>query len=1062
MYFRKYLPVALVGLILCGIAHANVARVPTDYSTIQAAINNTPDGGIIEVSAGVYVGFIQALNLNKNIYLRSVDGPGAAVISGNNTLSLLRIENDAQGDANRTLIFDGFTFENGRETAGLAGSPIVIANASPTFINCTFQNNQCFERAGAVLIYGARSAPTFTDCVFRNNSSDRLAGAVLINGDRCQAIFKRCLFENNTSRTDNGTDWNHGGAIYVASASVKIYDSTFIGNSARYAGGAVMLLNGWDDPEETIEIVGSRFFNNYVLKEVAGTPPPTEGGAIMAEDNLHVIIDRCLFSGNWAEAGGAIHSYRAHMTIRDSVITNNTATGVNGMGYGGAIGININDAGGPQRRPAQIAIQDTLIKDCTAPVGGGIYAAGNGSHGILVPITMQNVTIDSCSALDDNNSLGVGGALFLQLANVTGTGLALLNNWADWVGGGLAIIQNTSLSLTDAYIIGNDGSAQGDIHNPDNLPIQQNNVIWAFNPSGSATFELLRATPRVTVQGAGHLTYLKSPFGSGVEIAPQVGALPNQGGYTVGSVSLPGLLVGTTFTLTPSSPLQQDIINYDAGSFTNIAHPGPALPVPPARIQAEDFDRGGEGLAYHDTTPANIGGAYRPSEGVDILTGGGSDGNGFVGFIQAGEWLEYSVNAEELNRIELAVRYASPTGARIAVDVDGAPWIQDWQLPATGDWGNWSEAEKSELPVDPGVRRIRFRMLTGGMNLDWLEVTPSFTNSVLSVSRNQISLFAVSNSTVAASSFTVRNEGIGTINYTISNTTQTAWLNISPTSGTSSGQANTIQVNYNIANLQTGIYAAVLTVHSDAEVNPTQTINVSLQIRDRGAVMNDFDGDGFSDIGIFRPSEVTWYVFQSTAGPMAPFQFGTIGDIPVPADYDGDGLTDLAVFRPSTVTWYIFGSSSGPLPPFQFGTIGDLPVPADYDGDGVADLAIYRPSTMEWFVFGSSVGPIPSFVFGAPGDIPVPADYDGDGRADLAIFRPSTSEWFVFGSSAGPMPPFVFGGPGDIPVPGDYDGDGIVDKAIFRPSNVTWLIFGSSAGPLPPFQFGTLGDLPIR
>jgi hypothetical protein len=227
------------------------------------------------------------------------------------------------------------------------------------------------------------------------------------------------------------------------------------------------------------------------------------------------------------------------------------------------------------------------------------------------------------------------------------------------------------------------------------------------------------------------------------------------------------------------------------------------------------------------------------------------------------------------------------------------------------------------------------------------------------------------------------------------------------------------------------------------------------------AVPHDYDGDGQSDVGIFRPSEVTWYVFQSDKGPMSPFQFGAPGDLPVPADYDGDGQTDLAVYRPSTMTWYVFGSSSGAMDPFVFGGIGDLPVPADYDGDGMADLAVYRPSTMTWYVFGSSAGPIDPFVFGGIGDRPVPADYDGDGRADLAVFRPSNVTWYVFGSSAGAMEPFQFGTHGDVPVPGDYDGDGQVDMAIFRPSDVTWYIFGSSAGPISPFQFGTIGDAPI-
>jgi hypothetical protein len=223
----------------------------------------------------------------------------------------------------------------------------------------------------------------------------------------------------------------------------------------------------------------------------------------------------------------------------------------------------------------------------------------------------------------------------------------------------------------------------------------------------------------------------------------------------------------------------------------------------------------------------------------------------------------------------------------------------------------------------------------------------------------------------------------------------------------------------------------------------------------------DFDGDGITDIGVYRGSNNYWYVWRSTEGGLEPFAFGTSNDIAIPADYDGDGFCDIAVFRPATATWYIFGTATGPWQPVDFGVKGDLPIPADYDGDGKVDFAVLRPASMTWYIYGSSTGPMAPFTYGSIGDIPVPADFDGDGLADPAVFRPSTVTWYAYGTSAGPIAPIVFGGRGDIPVPGDYDGDGRIDYAVFRPSTVMWYIFGTTEGPIAPFQYGTYGDIPL-
>ena len=80
--------------------------------------------------------------------------------------------------------------------------------------------------------------------------------------------------------------------------------------------------------------------------------------------------------------------------------------------------------------------------------------------------------------------------------------------------------------------------------------------------------------------------------------------------------------------------------------------------------------------------------------------------------------------------------------------------------------------------------------------------------------------------------------------------------------------------------------------------------------------------------------------------------FGWSGhDIPVPGDYDGFGYTEPAVYRPSTGQWFVFepDGSTEQLP--DFGWPGhDYPAPGDYDGFGYVEQAVYRPSTAQWFV----------------------------------------------------------------------------------------------------------------
>ncbi len=231
------------------------------------------------------------------------------------------------------------------------------------------------------------------------------------------------------------------------------------------------------------------------------------------------------------------------------------------------------------------------------------------------------------------------------------------------------------------------------------------------------------------------------------------------------------------------------------------------------------------------------------------------------------------------------------------------------------------------------------------------------------------------------------------------------------------------------------------------------------------AARADFDGDGKSDVSVFRPSEGNWYLNRSTAGLLG-VTFGLNGDLPIPGDYDGDGKTDIAVFRGDPTgqnpNHFILNSSNNTVTYAYWGLQTDTPLSGDYDGDGKTDISVYRSSNNTWYIMQSSGGS-QALNFGAAGDLPMFMDYEGDGRSNIAVFRPSTGTWYIARPTGVPAQNFdavQFGLSTDMPVPADYDGDNRDDVAVFRGSNGFWYGLLSTVG-FAAVNFGQNGDIPV-
>jgi len=173
---------------------------------------------------------------------------------------------------------------------------------------------------------------------------------------------------------------------------------------------------------------------------------------------------------------------------------------------------------------------------------------------------------------------------------------------------------------------------------------------------------------------------------------------------------------------------------------------GTAISIP-GTLEVEEYNIGGEGLAYHDTEPANIPGGFRVDEGVDI----GALGDGFIlEYVAADEWLEYTVNVAEAGIYNVEALVASEiSNGTFSITFDKNNATANFNAPNTGGWNAFQPITATgEIELEAGEQQLRLTITNDNpFNIDKLTFNLKTTVSVTNLDAAQAGFKASPNPT---------------------------------------------------------------------------------------------------------------------------------------------------------------------------------------------------------------------------------------------------------------------------------------------------------------------------
>ncbi len=309
-----------------------IVYVPTEYPTIEEAINLAWDGVTIIVAEGTYY---ENINFNgKSLTITSADSNdpdivATTVIDGSNSGSVVTFSCGENGNS----VLSGFTITGGNARYG---GGIYCKNSSPTITNCTFSSNSAngkYARGGGM--FNERSSPALSNCTFSGNSAD----------DRGGGMYNTSSSPTITNCTFIGNSAYYSGGMFNEEGNPTLTNCTFIGNSAYYSCGG--MYNSNSSPSITnctfssnsVSAVNSRgggMVNSHSSPTITACTftdnTASKGGGGMYNSRSSPALSNCTFTGNSADWGGGMeNSYDSSPTVANCTFSGNIAQDGGGM-----------------------------------------------------------------------------------------------------------------------------------------------------------------------------------------------------------------------------------------------------------------------------------------------------------------------------------------------------------------------------------------------------------------------------------------------------------------------------------------------------------------------------------------------------------------------------------------------------------------------------------------------------------------------------------------------------------------------------------------------------------